>query len=129
MTTPNIYILQNSTRGGHVVYSTAAGGSIAGLQYSDPLKTHEFRAADLRIIDSEIGKLVTGTTRKTIDTGSTTFTLVVPVINLGPSRTSPIMTFGITTLHRFSPVPALNQGQVEIYSVVELQGTAEFVTF
>jgi hypothetical protein len=83
----------------------------------------------MRIADSEIGSLVTVTLRKTTDMGSTSFTLFVPRVNLGPNNLSPIHTFGLTTLNRFSVVPALNQGQLQIYTITELDGTAEFIPF
>ncbi len=65
----------------------------------------------------------------TVDTGSTTFTLLVPTINLGPSNQSLIDTVGITTIHRFSIVPAFNQGQIELYKITPLTGIASFVQF
>jgi hypothetical protein len=53
----------------------------------------------------------------------------VPTANLGSSQQAPIDTQGITTIHRFSPVPAFNQGQTELYRVAPLTGTASFANF
>jgi hypothetical protein len=64
---------------------------------------------------------------RTVDSGSTTFTLLVPQINLGQTNSAPISTEGITTIHRFSLVPAFNHGQIELYQVERLSGTAQFV--
>ena len=80
-------------------------------------------------LDSEIGTLVTVTIRLTVDTGSTSFTLVVPQVNLDQSNHAHITTFGVTALHRFSVVPAFNEGQTELYTVTELSGTAALVAF
>jgi hypothetical protein len=80
-------------------------------------------------VDTEIGTLVTVTIFKTIDSGSTSFTLIVPRVNLDQATSVPIFTEGITTLHRFSIVPALNHGQTELYTVVHLTGTASSVEF
>jgi hypothetical protein len=80
-------------------------------------------------LDSEIGTLVTVSLVRTVDTGSTSFTLVVPHVNLGQAAQVPITTQGITTLHRLSPVPVLNEGQSEISTTVRLTGTASAVNF
>jgi hypothetical protein len=136
MATPNIYnVHSNVIQGGQwsvtVAYSTAAGGAIPGLRYQDQNRVHSFSLDQMRIVDTEIGTLVTVTLSQTVDNGSTSFTLFVPRANvgLGQSNQSSIRTFGVTTLHRFSPVPAFNQGQSEIYTVTELDGTAEFIAF
>jgi hypothetical protein len=130
MTTPNIYNLQNTSLGIRITYSPGTGGAIGGMQYADPTQTYAFKSTDLRTVDSEVGTLVSATLRGTVDSGSTTFTLIVPQVALNaPSKQAAIDTFGVTTLHLFSPVPALNVGQREIDSVVALSGTAEFIPF
>jgi hypothetical protein len=130
MTEPNIYNLQDAAQGIHIIYSPGTGGAIGGMQYVDPTQTRFFKSTDLRTVDSEVGTLVTATLRTTVDGGSTTFTLVVPQVALsGPAQHASINTFGITTLHLFSPMPALNVGQREIDSTVVLNGTAEFIPF
>jgi hypothetical protein len=65
----------------------------------------------------------------TVDTGSTSFSLMVPTVNLGASSQAHIKTFGITTIHKFSIVPIFRQGQTELYTIHELSGTASFVAF
>lgn len=65
----------------------------------------------------------------TVDTGSTSFTLLVPQVNLDQTNQAPVRTVGITTQHRFSVIPAFNRGQIELYTVTDLTGTAEAVTF
>jgi hypothetical protein len=130
---PNLYSLHsNVIQGGqfslYVVYSTS---SIAGkplLEYHDSNQMLSFSGDQIGTTDSPLGTLVTVTTRMTIDNGSTTFTLFVPRIRL-VGQSSNINTFGVTTIHRFSVVPALNLGQTELYAVTELLGTAELVTF
>ncbi len=61
----------------------------------------------------------------TVDRGSTTFSLLLPRVNLPPSNVQNVTAEGITTLQRFS-VPA-PQGQTQFYTVHSLQGTASFV--
>jgi hypothetical protein len=76
----------------------------------------------------DLGTLVSVTIHMTIDTGSTTFTLLLPHVNLPapPALPAavPVTTDGVTTLHRFSTVLALQNGQQEFYTVTPLQGTA-----
>ena len=68
--------------------------------------------------------------RRTVDSGSTTFSVLIPTVNL-PGMGTPvnIHTEGITTVHRFSILPAMNRGQTEVYSFTRLSGPAEFVEF
>jgi hypothetical protein len=65
----------------------------------------------------------------TVDSGSTTFSLLVPTVNLGNAVSTPISTIGITTHHKFSLIPSLNLGQTEMYTVTQLTGTAEALDF
>ncbi len=128
MTTPNIYQL----RGGQIIvnYSTGDLGSLKSLEYQDALQTLKFKGDELRIVESEIGTLVTVTIRQTIDTGSTSFTLLLPIVNLsGVNTPTNITTFGITTLHPLSPILQFNQGQRELYSVTQLIGIAQAIPF
>jgi hypothetical protein len=80
----------------------------------------------------DLGQVVSVTLVFTPDLGSTTFSLLVPRVQLaGPSGVSsvPVSTDGITVHHRFSLVPALNHGQQDLYTVTRLQGTASHVFF
>ena len=88
-----------------------------------------FEGDQIRTVATEIGTLVTVTIRMTIDSGSTSFTLLVPTVHLSSSNHATLHTEGITTIHRFSIVPAFNQGQTELYTVTPLTGTASFVVF
>jgi hypothetical protein len=58
------------------------------------------------------------------------FALLVPSVNLpSPSSSETIHTFGVTTVHRFSVIPAMNQGQTETYTTTELSGKASLLVF
>ncbi len=128
MTTPNIYNLQSERLS--VKYSTGTLGSLKSFEYQDAFQTLIFNDDEIRTVTTEIGTLVTVTTRKTIDTGSTSFTLLVPTVNLpGLNREVQITTEGITTIHRFSVIPQLNQGQTELYTVTRLTGVVEAISF
>ena len=117
---------------GHHLQVTYSTSSIAGqpqFSYHDTQQSLSFEGDAIRSVDTEIGTLVTVTIFKTIDSGSTSFTLIVPHVNLDRGSSVPIVTEGITTLHRFSIVPALNHGQTELYTVLRLTGTASAVDF
>ena len=74
----------------------------------------------------DLGMLVSVTIAETIDTGSTTFSLLVPEVELPEQQVSVfIRTEGITTVHRVF-VGLLGHPQAETYTVTELDGTAAF---
>jgi len=123
----NVFLLSNAQL--NISFATGALGSIAGLVYQDASQTLQFDEDQLRRVPTEFGELVTVTIRMTVDTGSTTFTLVVPKVEVPGEQVVPVETIGITTVHRFSPVPAFDLGQRETYSVATLRGTASAVPF
>jgi hypothetical protein len=126
-TTPNLYELSGNNL--HITYSTTSLDGKPHFTYQDAQQTLNFRGDDIRATATEIGTLVSVTTRRTVDTGSTTFTVLIPNVGLDPAQPAHIRTEGITTLHRFSVIPAFNHGQKDIYTVVPLSGTARFVMF
>ncbi len=125
--TPNLYQLH----GDHldINYSTSSFNGKSRLDYRDDQQTLHFEGDQIRTTELEIGTLVTVTVHVTVDTGSASFSLLVPHVNLGQNYQGKIATEGITTLHRFSVVPRFNQGQTESYTVSHLTGTAKFVEF
>jgi hypothetical protein len=125
--TPDLYQVQG--RGIHVTYSTSGFDGKPHFDYQDAHQTLHFVGDQIRVADSEVGSLVTVNIRVTVDSGSTTFTLLVPQVNLGTSVSAPITTVGLTTQHRFSIVPKFNHGQTELYAVVVLTGSASAVSF
>jgi len=125
---PNLYVLSGG--GIHVTYSTTGINGQPHLTYSSPSINHTFTGTQIQTEQSPVGTLVTVTILMTVDTGSTTFTLLVPRVNLnGPFDSVQITTEGITTHHRFSIFPAAMHGQVETYSVQQLTGSARMVEF
>ncbi len=124
---PNLYQLQGGPI--HVTYSTTSIDGKPHFSYQDPHQTLFFKGDDIRVIETDIGRLVTVTIRRTVDTGSTSFSVVIPAVNLEKSHSAHINTLGITTVHRFSVIPAFNRGQTELYHTVALAGTAQFVYF
>jgi hypothetical protein len=113
----------------HITYLSTGPDGRPRLQYQDGVQVLHFTGDQIRLVTLDIGTLVTVTIRLTVDTGSTSFTLVLPQVNLGPLNEAQIKTFGVTTVHRFSVVPELNRGQTELYTVTELSGTEAVVPF
>jgi len=128
---PNTYELSDFHGNVHVAYyvhNTTLPGTGRGhrVTYLDKTTSKEFLGDAVHIATTHIGRVVTVTIRQTLDSGSTSFTFLLPRVNLlleGSNR-APIETEGITTTHRQSPVQALNRGQRDVYSVMPLVGTA-----
>ncbi len=122
---PNLYELRGA--GLRVTYSTTGIDGRPRFVYRDGADTLSFEGDEIRTSDTEIGTLVTVTIVQTVDTGSTSFTVLVPRVNLDETGRAPVVTEGITTDHRFSVIPAFETGQMETYRVGRLSGTASLV--
>jgi hypothetical protein len=126
--TPNMYQLTGGKL--HITYSTTSINGQPHFTYQDGTQNLSFVGDQIRQTKTEIGTLVSVTIHMTVDSGSTAFSLLVPTVNLpSPSSPAQIHTYGITTGHRFSVVPAANRGQTETYTITELSGTASVVVF
>lgn len=125
--TPNLFELHGD--GLAVTYSTSGIDGRPQLAYQDEHRSLRFAGADIRSVEAEIGDLVSVTLAETPDFGSTTFTLLVPGVNLASADSAPIETEAVTTLRRTSIAPGPVQGQTEIYRVNQLSGTARAVMF
>ena len=127
---PNLWTLTGD--GIYVRYSTIPLLGPAGGPHFI-YQTLKFGAEDIRTVNvPDIGTLVSVTINMTIDTGSTTFTLLLPLTNIvqqGPVSSIPVTTEGITTTHAgpFTPPVPFGHGQQEFYTVTQLTGTASHV--
>jgi hypothetical protein len=126
---PNLFSLSGG--GLHISYSTSSFGGKAQFTYRDELRTVSFQGDEIRVVpDTDIGTIVSVTIVLTPDAGSTTFSLLLPRVNLpGPGTNVSISAEGITTHHAFSIAPALDHGQRDFYRVKALHGTASNVNF
>ena len=121
---PTIWNLHNTAAGIQVTYSVAG----PHLHYHGSV-IRDFTGSEIRVAEvPDLGTLVSVTLLLTVDSGSTTFTLLLPRVNLPPPPALPalvpVTTEGVTTVHRFSLLPPLQHGQQEFYTVTPLQGTA-----
>ena len=121
---PNVYQLAGG--GIHVSFRTE-GFRAPFFTYQDTHRTLTFTGDQVRIVEvPDLGTVVSVTLLLTPDAGSTTFSVLLPKVNL-PTRlgaSEPVRTKGITTVHRFSIAPQFDVGQRETYTSVRLKGTA-----
>jgi hypothetical protein len=121
---PNLFELAGD--GISVSYASTSFGGKPLLSYHDQFQSKSFIGDQIRTVETEIGTLVTVTVFITVDAGSTSFSILIPNVNLRSSDSAQISTYGITTLHRFS-IFGPPQGQSEFYTAHQLSGTASFV--
>jgi hypothetical protein len=127
-TTPNLFHLHG--HGVHVNYSTTGLDGKPSLSYQDSHGASSFHGDQITHTATPIGMLVTVALRTTVDAGGTTFSVLLPRVNLmGPSQSVAVHTEGFTTVQKLSVVPAFNHGQTQIYTPIALQGTAAFAVF
>lgn len=125
---PNLYQFQGKNVS--ITYSTTSFIGKPLLTYKDKQQTLNFTGNEqIRSVETEIGTLVSVTIRKTVDTGNTVFTLLLPRVNLGNSDSATVETKGITTTNLFSVIPRFNQGQRQTYITIPLTGIAQSVAF
>jgi Domain of unknown function (DUF1843) len=122
---PNEYNLAGENV--HVVYSTIGPTLeyVGSLASSVPgAQTLTFSGAEINTQALEIGTLVTVGIRHTIDTGGTSFSLLIPVIELANDlQTQAFSTIGIWT-RAAGPDSFPSTGVRESYSTGALTGTA-----
>ena len=126
-TTPNLYQLSGHHL--HVTFSTSGIDGKPHLTYQDAHHSLSFAGDQIRVVECDVGNLVSVSLSRTVDSGSTSFSLLVPRVVLSDTAPQHLHTHGITTVHRFSIVPALNVGQDDSYTVTALHGTAHAVVF
>lgn len=129
LVSPNQYHL---TGGGLTIsyypdgYGPIGPSGATQLVYQDGHDSLTFVTGQVRILDvADLGTLLSVTIQKSVDVGSTTFTLLLPSVQLPASSGSsaPITTQGITATHRIL-AGAIGHAQRETYVVTPLSGTA-----
>ena len=106
----------------HVVYGPVGGRAV--FMYQDALRALSFRGTDIHTTTSLAGTMVSVVIQRTIDSGYTTFNVLIPRVRLRPGAPAPVQTHGFTVSHR-SVVPSdIQFGQLDSYGVIPLEGTA-----
>jgi hypothetical protein len=90
---PNLFELSNHEI--HVTYSSTSFTGQAQLNYHSPTGVLNFQGQDIRVENSELGILVTVSIFRTVDTGYTSLTLLLPHVNLTRSTQQNISTVAI----------------------------------
>jgi hypothetical protein len=122
---PNRYVLQSNDGKTKVDYETSSfiGQPVLNLtQVPGPIR--HFSGSQIRTHSTEIGTLVTVTTQMTVDTGSTSFSVLIPAISLTSiSEHQKFATEAIVTSHT-GPNSVPSTGVHEAYQFVPLKGEA-----
>jgi hypothetical protein len=121
---PNQYELAGV--GVQVTYSTSSLPGKPQLTFTKGRKTLNFTGNEIGVVDTVVGTLVTVTIASTPDLNSTTFSFLVPSIELAKeSAKQSFRTIGITTISK-TPIGPV-KGVQQTYKIVELRCTAQHV--
>src|SRR6516165_2209880 len=113
---PNRFELQSNDGKTKVDYETISfmGQPVLNLSQG-PGPIRHFVGSQIRRVDTEIGTIVSVTTQMTIDTGSTSFSILIPAITLkSASDHEAFSTEGIVTNHT-GPLSVPRTGVHETY--------------
>jgi len=125
---PNRYVMQSSDGKTKVDYETSSFIGQPTLNLTQgPGPVRHFTGSQIRTLNTEIGTLVTVTTQMTVDTGSTSVSVLIPSISLKTvSEQSAFSTEAIVTSHA-GPNSHPATGVQETYQFIQLKGEANFV--
>jgi hypothetical protein len=98
------------------------------FSYQDAHQSLNFTGDEITFEQTLLGDLATVVILRTVDAGSTTFTLLVPRVNLLGSSSHVIHTLGIATMQR-TTIAGLGHGQLTTYQTSRLRGSASQVQF
>ena len=126
-TLPNQYDLRG--RGVTISYSVTSISGKPLLAFKKGKQTLNFSGDEIGVLDTIIGSLVTVTIAKTVDRGFTTFSFLLPSIQLtSPSARQTFQTIGITTVHK-TTIAGPIKGVQQSYKSLQLRGTARPLVF
>ena len=124
---PNLFDLKGHDV--HVNYSTSSIAGVPLFNYESKGEKKSFRGDEIRVQETEVGRLVTVTLEVVPDLRSVTFSVLVPTVHL-EGREGEVHTVGLRTTTRTSiGGPRLVKGQVNTFEGVNLKGTAQAVDF
>jgi hypothetical protein len=98
------------------------------FSYHDSHQAKEFSGDDITIEETALGTLASVVIVTTVDAGYTSFTLLLPRVNLIGATSHAIHTLGITATHR-TTIAGLGHGQLTNYHSSHLHGSASQVQF
>ena len=111
----------------HVTYSTTSviGGPI--FSYRDNKLSLSFRGEEIRIQDTEVGQVITVTLETIPDLRTVTFSLILPIVTVMPQSTGTCIRVPGITVTAPTTIAGPPPGPQQLYSVVNLRGTAQFI--
>jgi hypothetical protein len=127
MSIPNQYYLQGN--GISVAYFPNGFGpphtnGPLHFTYRDSVRSLAFYGDEVRLVEvPDLGAIVSVTIVPSVDTGPTTFSLVVPDVGMPEHGSVDIATFGVTTMDHVL-FGAIGHPQRQTYAVTQLTGTA-----
>lgn len=125
---PNHFVLQSNDGKTKVDYETTSfiGQPTLNLTQS-PAPPRHFSGSQIRRLNTEIGTLVTVTTQLTIDTGSTSFSVLIPAITLTAISDQKAFSTDAIVTHHTGPNSVPIFGVHETYTFIPMKGEASFV--
>jgi len=128
---PNRFVLHSTDakNKSDVVYETSGflGQPFLNLTLGPGGPIRHFSGSQIRRLDTEIGTLVTVTTQMSIDTGSTSYSVLIPAITLtAASDQRSFTTDSVITSHT-GPNSVPSTGVHETYQFIPMKGQATFV--
>lgn len=124
---PNLFTL-HGRRGLQVTLATSSFTGKPQLTYHDGTESLRFEGEDITFEDTVLGRLASVVLASTVDLGSTTFTLVMPQVNLVGAGSHAVETVGLVAVHR-TTIGGLGHGQLTSVRTVRLRGNADQVQF
>ena len=125
-TAPNLFELSGDGIG--VTYSTTSIDGKPRLTFKKGRKTLSFSGAQIDSRDAGIGTLVSVVLENTPDKGSTSFSVLLPAIQLADSKKQSFRTIGITTVASTTIVGPV-KGAQQTYKTIVLRGSARLAEF
>jgi len=125
---PNRFVLQSHDGKTKVDYETTSfiGQPTLNLtQGAGPIR--HFSGSQIRRVNTEIGTLVSVTTQLTVDTGSTSFSVLIPAITLTSITDHQNLTTEAIVTHHTGPNSVPITGVHETYTFIPMTGQASFV--
>jgi hypothetical protein len=121
-------LFQFEHNGLHISCSTSSISGKPLFNYKDAQQEQSFSGDEIRTQETELGTLVTVSVKKTVDTGYTSLTLILPNVQLGNTQQQPINAVAIEVQHLSGQLPVT--GSLDKYQrIYQLQGSASFVLF
>lgn len=124
--TPNLYEL--SSEGMAITYSTTSIDGKPRFTFKKGRQTLNFSGDEITSLGTNIGTLVSVVIATIVDKASTSFSVLLPAIQLTDSKKLSFRTIGITTVTT-TTIAGPGKGVQQTYKTVALRGSAQTVDF